>query len=75
MKIEAGSCAKYLPKEKASQLGLAAGVLTWQGLAALSDAAKNSKDVRLMPSLACVVAGAVSTVLLRTVIQLQSKGT
>ena len=63
-----------MPKEKSALLGLAAGLLSWQGLSALAEIVMQPEKPGLLPTLASFVFGAISIVVIRTVTQLQTKG-
>lgn len=70
----AANLGNYMPREKASLLGLGAGILSWQGVSALANIAVQPTSVGLFANLASGIFGAVSVVLIRTVTQLQTKG-
>lgn len=74
LNIPAANLGNYMPREKASLLGLGAGILSWQGVSALANIAMQPTNVGLLANLASGVFGAVSIILIRTVTQLQTKG-
>ena len=66
--------ARLLPKDKASTLGISAGLLVWQGLSSLAAAVIPFEKGRPLPLLISFLLSSAGIVLLRFVIQLQSKG-